>query len=281
MNRLGFTFVLGLAALAVTACAGGPPIEAGRSGGHDRGPDQGYASGYDRRYDGVADGTPYDSRYDSGYQAQYSPPAYPAAGQGYQAPRAPMDYRAGARRYDGRVPGRFAVYLQNGAWTTRVKTQGDRCTGPRFKIMLDRLYQPTAREAFSQNFEQVVFTDRRLRPDEIGAGGYDAQIIIDQGGIDIAFLTKEDFFTDSISAYMAVEGNVAVVGPRGLVHEQRTEGAGKGTTDAVLCSDVDGAVVDAATDMLNDFLAKAIDQARRDVQMMRGISGLQRAAPAG
>lgn len=274
MNRFGLALAFGVAAFAVAACTGAPPMAAdGSDSRYNRG-GPAYDDGHDRGYDDVADSTAatgYDRRYDGGYQVQYTPTDYRTGNRNY-----PPDYGT-----DRRLPGRFAVYLENGGWDTRVKAQGDRCTGPRFKIMLDRLYQPTARDAFARNFEQVTFTDRPLRPEEIAAAGFDAQIIVEQGEVGIAFLTREDFFTDSISAYLAVEGKVAVVEPRGLVHEQRTEGAGRGRTDAVLCSDVDGAVTDAAIEVLNDFLTKAILQAQRDVQIMRGVSAVPRAAPAG
>lgn len=272
MNRLGFVIVAIGVSASLAGCSGYPQSNEGSTAGHYQGGSSGYNQGYDRRYDGVADSTAYGSGYDRGVR-----PGYTAAG--YQTP-----YQNERPQYDpayrigDMVPGRFAVYLQEGAWDTKVRAQGDRCTGPRFRVALERLYQPTARKAFVNNFDQVVFTDRPLSPEEIAAGGFDGHIVINQGSVDIAFITKEDFFTDSISAYVAVEGNVAVVGARGLVRETHIEGAGRGTTDAVLCSDAEGAIADAANGVLYSFLVKVIEQAKDDIRSMRRIS--QRAAPS-
>lgn len=171
--------------------------------------------------------------------------------------------------YETKVPGNYAVMLQAGAWHKGVESKGFTCSAWTFETNFDDAYKVAAEEAFRGGFEKVDFTPVELTPDEVAAKGYDAQIILYQGGLDAQFVIREDFFSASMIAEVGMDGVVAVTSPEGLVAQQSPRGQGKYEKSLMLCSEGDEVVARAGGNAILEYLRNAVGAAREQVLLWR------------
>lgn len=171
-----------------------------------------------------------------------------------------------------KTPGKYAVWVQTGGWNTEVKAAGYTCSGWSFPTQLEQGYSAAAQSAFTQSFASVDFTTDTLKPADLKSRGYDAQIIIYQGGISAEFNPVTGFWTASLSASLGIDGTVAVIGPSGLTSQGKAKGIATGGTEASMfagCGDAAGAIASAGQIALKNFIIDAVNQAKLNVLEMR------------
>jgi hypothetical protein len=171
--------------------------------------------------------------------------------------------------YETKVPGNYAVMLQTGAWHKGVESKGFTCSAWTFETNFDDAYKVAAEEAFRGGFENVDFTHVELAPDEVASKGYDAQIIVYQGGLDAQFVIREEMFSGSMIAEVGMDGIVAVTTPEGLVAQQSPRGQGKYEKSLMLCSEGDEVVARAGGNAILEYLRNAVGAAREQVLLWR------------
>lgn len=171
-----------------------------------------------------------------------------------------------------KTAGKYIVWIQTGAWNTEVKAAGYTCSAWSFPMALEASYTSAAQAAFSQSFANVQFTTDTLKPVDLTAQGYDAQIIIYQGGITANFNPVQGLFTASLSASLGIDGTVAVVGPNGLTSQGTAKGIATGGTQESMfagCGDASDAIASAGQIALKNFIIDAVNQAKLNVLEMR------------
>lgn len=179
-----------------------------------------------------------------------------------------------------KTPGRYAVYIQTGGWQKEVKAQGWTCSGWSFPTDFESAYAPAARAAFSQSFADVRFVTATLKPDELAARHFDAQIIVYQGAMEANFGVNPGFFTSSMDANVSLEGIVAVTGPDGLQSQGTAKGRGTGLKDtAFTCDAVSPAISNAGAQAIEDFVVDAVNTSKVNVLEMKAKAATAGAAP--
>jgi len=139
-------------------------------------------------------------------------------------------------------------------------------------MALEGGYAPAAQSAFSQSFADVKFVTDTLKPADLKAQGFDAQIIVYQGSLSANFNPVTGFWTASLSASLGIDGTVAVIGPSGLTSQGTAKGiANGGTEDSMFasCSDASEAIAIAGQIALKNFVIDAVNQAKLNVLEMR------------
>lgn len=171
-----------------------------------------------------------------------------------------------------KTPGKYAVWIQTGGWNTEVKAAGYTCSAWSFPMALEGGYSSAAQSAFSQSFGSVHFITDTLKPADLKAQGFDAQIIVYQGGLSASFNPVAGFWTASLSASLGIDGTVAVVGPSGLTSQGTAKGiATGGSEDSMFasCGDAAEAIAAAGQVALKNFVLDAVNQAKLNVLEMR------------
>lgn len=165
-----------------------------------------------------------------------------------------------------KTPGSYAVWLQSGAWKTTVEARGFTCSGWDFPTDFDNAYQQAAQSAFRSSFEKVTFTPGTLRPEDLVAQKYDAQIVVYQGGIKSAFGVDTGFFTNTMQAEVKMDGIVAVIGHSGLTSQGAARGSGSGVKNSAIgCGSVGDAIMQAGGVAIKDFVIASVDAAKLNV----------------
>lgn len=171
-----------------------------------------------------------------------------------------------------KTPGKYLVWIQTGAWNTEVKAAGYTCSAWSFPVALEGGYTAAAQSAFSQSFANVQFTTDTLKPADLRAQGYDAQIIVYQGGVSANFNPVTGFWTASLSASLGIDGTVAVIGPTGLTSQGTAKGIANGGTEESMfasCGDAAEAIAAAGQIALKNFIVDAVNQAKLNVLEMK------------
>lgn len=171
--------------------------------------------------------------------------------------------------YEAKVPGRYAVMLQSGAWRKDVENEGFTCGAWSFPTDFDEAYSVAAREGFSAAFEEVDFTPTELKPDEVRAKNYDAQIIVYQGGLDASYLVIQEFWSNRMAVAVELDGIVAVTSEAGLVGQESPRGESRYEQKIGVCSQGDATVARAGNAAVRDFVLHAVDAARKQVRAWR------------
>lgn len=171
-----------------------------------------------------------------------------------------------------KTPGRYAVLLQSGGWksTVEAKGYGSGCT---FPTDFDSAYQQAAEAAFRSSFENVTLTPVTMKPAELLAQNYDAQIIIYQGSIKGTFGVIQGFWTSTMESEVNMDGIVAVIGPAGLNSQGTAKGHGTGTNPLGVfeggCGAITEAIMQAGSLAIKDFVVDAINAAKLNIAELR------------
>ncbi|MFN4228280.1 hypothetical protein [Parvibaculum sp.] len=177
-----------------------------------------------------------------------------------------------------KTPGRYAVWLQSGAWVSTVEAKGHTCSAWTFPTDFEQAYQQAAQAAFASSFQEVTFTPKTLQPAEIEAQNFDAQIIVYEGSIKGVFGVIPGFWTGTLESEVGMDGIVAVVGPEGLQSQGRAKGRGYGTKEAVMgCDAAAEAIMKAGSAAIKDFVVDAVNAAKLNVMEVK----MKTQAPAG
>lgn len=185
---------------------------------------------------------------------------------------APTDFAS-----QNKTPGRYAVWLQSGAWVSTVEAKGHTCSAWEFPTDFEQAYQQAAQAAFSSSFENVTFTPATLQPSEIVAQNYDAQIIVYEGAIKGVFGVIPGFWTATLESEVGMDGIVAVIGPNGLKSQGNAKGRGYGTSQSAMSCDVASqAIMQAGSAAIKDFVVNAVNAAKlnvMEIQMQKQAAG--------
>ncbi|MBV2187316.1 MAG: hypothetical protein KUL88_22585 [Rhizobium sp.] len=178
-----------------------------------------------------------------------------------------------------KVPGRYAVMIQSGAWKKEVTTEGLTCGAWSFPTDFESAYASAVHDAFEMSFESVSFVPVALKPDEVRQQKFDGQIVVYEGGIKTVYGIREHLFSADAVSEVKMDGIVAVIGPEGLAGQASPQGAGVATVGIFTCSDGSKAVSEAGAKAVRDFVLHAVDAAKANVIQMRSKAQAQ-ATPA-
>lgn len=168
-----------------------------------------------------------------------------------------------------KTPGHYAVWLQSGAWKSTIEAKGFAGSACTFPTDFDSAYQQAARSTFQTSFEAVNFTSGPLKPDELKAQNFDAQIIVYQGSIKGTFSVIQGFWANTIDSNVNMDGIVAVIGHEGLASQGTANGRGNGTNKPGAfeggCGTVTNAIMQAGSFAIKDFVVNSVNIAKMNV----------------
>ena len=177
----------------------------------------------------------------------------------------PMDFAS-----QDKTPGNYAVMVQSGAWKTEVKAQGWTCSGWTFPTDFETAYNQAAKSGVQQSFQNVTFTPVALKPAELRAQHFDAQIILYEGSITANFSVTPNLFTAGFNSDVAMTGIVAVIDPDGGVHQGNSRGAGTGASETVMgCGAAVPAIQQAGSAAIRDYVLNAVNAAKINILEMK------------
>ena len=167
--------------------------------------------------------------------------------------------------YQEKVPGAYVVMIQTGAWHTEVENGGFTCGAWSFPTDFNSAYEASAKAAFTGAFEQVQFTPVELKPADLAAKGYDAQIIVYQGSLDASYGIREELFSAKLIAAVEMDGIVAIVAPEGLVGQDSPGGSSRHEKGIFMCTEGTEIVARAGGEAVASFVKNAVRAARDKV----------------
>ena len=177
----------------------------------------------------------------------------------------PMDFAS-----QSKTPGNYAVMVQSGAWKTEVKAQGWTCSGWTFPTDFETAYNQAAKSSVQQSFQNVTFTPAALKPAELRAQNFDAQIILYEGSIAANFSVTPNLFTAGFNSDVSMTGIVAVVDPDGRVQQGNSRGAGTGTAETMMgCGAAVTAIKQAGSAAIRDYVLNAVTAAKINILEMK------------
>lgn len=168
------------------------------------------------------------------------------------------------------TPGRYAVTLQTGGWSTEVKTQGWTCSAWDFPADFNGGYAAAIQSAMQQSFEHVEFVADAVSKEELAKMNLDAHIYVYQGRLESHFGVESGLFTATMTAEVRFDGTVAVTSEAGLHGQTTVTGHGSGASETMIgCDKAANSIQQAGGEAMKDFIIEAVNAAKLNVIELR------------
>lgn len=168
------------------------------------------------------------------------------------------------------IPGKYAALVQTGGWAINAKIEGWNCGAWDFDTDVNPTYVAAMRDGLLRGVGQVVFVDAPLDPQGMKEGGYDAQIVIMQGGADGRVGMVPGFFSATSQAEVTLNAIMAVSDANGPVIQQPLSARGTAAGNVVWgCNEAAPAVGTAAKNAVELLVKDAVLYARDGIRKKR------------
>lgn len=160
------------------------------------------------------------------------------------------------------VPGRYAALVQSGGWRLQGGAKGAACSIWSFDTDLNGPYDVAMRDALGRALEKVDFVSETLTPQRLRELGYDAQVVLYQGGAKSDFNVRQQPFSATAQGDVSLSLTLAVIDQRGLAYQHNVTGKGGGQQAVFVCSRAAEAIGRAARDAIGSVVRDSIQYAR-------------------
>ncbi|MBV1887088.1 MAG: hypothetical protein KUG61_08395 [Parvibaculaceae bacterium] len=168
------------------------------------------------------------------------------------------------------TPGRYAVTLQTGGWSTEVKTKGWTCSAWDFPADFNGGYAAAIQSAMQQTFEHVEFVADAVSKEDLNKMNLDAHIYVYQGNLASNFGVESGLFTATMTAEVQFDGTVAVTSDAGLHGQTTVTGHGSGAAESMIgCDKASDSIQQAGGQAMKDFIIEAVNAAKLNVIELR------------
>lgn len=177
-----------------------------------------------------------------------------AAGCSYNAPAKVSPSFNVYSNYGEKIPGRYALYVDNDKMFGTFKVSGFACSAHNYPLDARSAFSVSVQKTLEQLFDSIEVVPTKLDRTGIGAGGFDGFILVEADDLDIDLKVIPNFFTATMEADAEIVANYSVDGANGRVVGGSVEGDEDYTTDSGAACEggaqaIGGAVEEAMKDL--------------------------------
>ena len=172
------------------------------------------------------------------------------------------------------IPGKYAALVQSGGWAINVKMEGLNCLAWDFNTDVNPSYIGAMQEAFRKAIGNVDFISSPMTPQDLAKSGYDAQIIVMQGGARGAVVIRPGLLSATSVAEVNLDAILAVTDVGGTISQQPITATGTASSQVYLgCGEASAAVGVAAKNAVEVMVKDAVLYARDGLRKRRDPAG--------
>jgi TPR repeat protein len=178
------------------------------------------------------------------------------------------------------IPGHYAATVQTGSWLLKTTTERAICGAWTFDTDLDASYEAAIRNALQRVLERVTFVPNVLTPQQIKARGFDAQIIIGQGGANSSFTVPVYTITGTAQGSVELSVTVSIRPAAGNPSQETVSARGHGRAEISRCSGAATAISASARNALGTVTRAIVRSVQQRLDVREANNQPQPKAPA-
>ena len=167
---------------------------------------------------------------------------------------------------DAKIPGRFVVTIETGAWHVQSRTLGLVCGEWSFDTNLDAPYETAMQEAFGLLLEDVTFSSELFTPERLKEENYSGLVLVSQKDAASTFSASEKILFRTVEIKVGMGATVRIYNRGGLVYRTDVMGDGRGEADVFVCPAI-GEIVGASA---HEAIRRLIENTRESVRLGLG-----------
>ena len=159
--------------------------------------------------------------------------------------------------YTDKVPGKWALVVDDGAFNQAVHSEGLACGAHSFPLDLTATFKQSAIATFQNITGDVDVLDRPIPIEGLAAGGYSGSIEIKADNMSVRLNMIPGFWSAKADADIELDAGLIATGPKGRLVGTRASGRGHESSDAgSMCSGSTTAIEHAAESAMRALLGE-------------------------
>ncbi|HTI88891.1 MAG TPA: hypothetical protein VL966_19990 [Alphaproteobacteria bacterium] len=171
------------------------------------------------------------------------------------------------------IPGHYAATVQTGSWLLKTTTDRSICGAWTFDTDLNTSYESAIRNALQRVLERVTFIPDLLTPQQLKARGFDAQIVIGQGGANSTFAVPVYAVSGTAQGNIELSVTVSIRPAAGNATQETVSARGHGRAEITHCSGAATAISASARNALGTVARGIVRSVQQRLDIREANSG--------